>query len=63
MNPSQKKRLVDYHIASRFARLTTEEGYDFAFIPEESEPKTAAWRYDKVLHRHNIFVNSGLERS
>ncbi len=62
MNLTQKRKLVDYHIASRRTRLTTEEGYDFAFIPEGREPKTAAWRYDKTLHRHNIIVNSGLER-
>lgn len=62
MNIYQKRRLVDYHIESRFTRLTTPEGYDFAFVPEGTEPESAMWRYDKDLKRHNIVINSALEK-
>jgi hypothetical protein len=57
----QKRRLVQYHILSRFSRLTTPEGYDFAFIPEGMSPPTAAWRYDEARHRHNLVINEGVD--
>jgi hypothetical protein len=57
----QKRRLVNYHIESRRSRLTTEEGYDFAFIPKGMEPDSAAWRYDERRHRHNLMVNLALD--
>ena len=62
MNLAQMKKLVNYHINSRFTRLTTEEGYDFAFVPEGREPSSACWRYDKYHHRHNIVINKGLQK-
>lgn len=56
----EKIHLVDYHISSRFSRLTTEEGYDFAFMPKEHKPE-ASWRYDNARHRHNLILNENLD--
>ena len=58
---ADKTRLVDYHIASRRTRLTTFEGYDFAFAPEGQPPPTAYWRYDKHRRRHNIVFGSTVD--
>lgn len=55
-----KVRLVDYHIESRFSRLTTPEGYDFAYMPKEHKPE-AAWRYDNMRHRHNLILNENID--
>lgn len=57
----EKIKLVDYHIESRFLRLTTHEGYDFAFMPEGFKPE-ASWRYDDSLHRHNIIMATDLDK-
>lgn len=56
----EKLKLVDYHVESRFLRLTTEDGYDFAFMPEGFKPE-ASWRYDNRLKRHNIIIASDLD--
>jgi hypothetical protein len=61
MDRYQKHRLVNYHIESRRRRLTTREGYDFAFVPPGADPETAKWRYDQHLRRHNIIFNSALD--
>lgn len=57
----QKRRLVNYHIASRFVRLTTEDGYDFAFVPKGVDPDSAYWRYDQRRKRHNIVINETVD--
>jgi hypothetical protein len=57
----QKRRLVNYHIQSRFTRLTTPEGYDFAFVPEGTDPDTAMWAYQETLKRHNLVINEALD--
>jgi hypothetical protein len=56
----EKMKLVDYHIESRFMRLTTFDGYDFAFMPEGYKPE-ASWRYDNSLRRHNIVMAADVD--
>jgi hypothetical protein len=62
INTYEKRVLVNYHVDSRRVRLTTVDGYDFAFIPDGQEPSTAAWRYDKHLKRHNIVLNEVVDK-
>lgn len=57
----QKRRLVYYHINSRRLRLTTKEGYDFAFMPKGKNPSTACWRYDNARKRHNLVINEAID--
>jgi hypothetical protein len=61
LNYREKTRLVDYHIESRFMRLTTVDGYDLAFMPEGFKPE-ASWRYDNRISRHNIVIASDLDK-
>lgn len=57
----QKNRLTYYHILSQRVRLTTEEGYDFAFMPRGRDPLSGFWRYDNKRHRHNLVVNEAVD--
>jgi hypothetical protein len=57
----QKRRLVEYHIQSRFTRLTTPEGYDFAFVPKDTDPDSAMWSYEELRKRHNLVINETLD--
>jgi hypothetical protein len=61
LNAYQKKRIVHYHIASRRTRLTTVNGYDFAFVPKGTNPDSAMWSWEEARKRHNLIFNEAID--